>query len=79
MLVFRRGKWHEITLPFSDPMLTGAHKAGAAALTVNELVKGASFDVATAAAEKAIYSEILRSYKLRIPREEHNAPQNEEK
>ena len=60
MLVFRRGKWHEITLPFSDPILTGAHKAAAAALGVNELVKGASFDVAMAAAEKAMYSEILQ-------------------
>lgn len=79
MLVFRRGKWHEIELPFSDPMLTEAHKAGAAALTVNELVKGASFGVATAAAEKAMYSEILQSNELRIPREEHNTPQNEEK
>ena len=61
MLVFRRGKWHEVVLPFSDPMLTGAHKAAAAALTVNGLVKGASFDVATAAAEKAMYGEILQS------------------
>jgi hypothetical protein len=77
MLVFRRGKWHEVELPFSDPMLTEAHKAAAAALTVNGLVKGASFDVATAAAEKAMYGEILGG--LRIPREEHNAPQNEEK
>ena len=61
MLVFRRGKWHEVVLPFSDPMLTEAHKAAAAALTVNGLVKGASFDVATAAAEKAMYGEILQS------------------
>lgn len=59
MLVFRRGKWHEIELPFSDPMLTEAHKAAAAALAVNEIVKGASFDVATAAAEKAMYEGIM--------------------
>ena len=62
MLVFRRGKWHEIELPFSDPMLTEAHKAGAAAELVNQLVKGASFDVATAAAEKTMYAEIFRCF-----------------
>jgi len=65
MLVFRRGKWHTTELPFSDPMLTEAHRAAAAALMTNELVKGASFDVATAAAEKAMYSEILQSYECR--------------
>jgi len=65
MLVFRRGKWHTVELPFSDPMLTEAHKAGAAALITNKLMKGASFDVATAAAEKTMYSEILQSYDCR--------------
>ncbi len=81
MLVFRRGKWHEIELPYSDPMLTEAHKAAAAAELVNRLVKGASFDVAAAAAEKAMYSGLLgcNDRPLRIPREQHNAPQNEEK
>jgi hypothetical protein len=81
MLVFRRGKWHEIELPFSDPMLTETHRAAAAAEVVNRLVKGASFSVAVAAAEKAMYHAILRcnDRRLRIPREEHDAPQNEEK
>ena len=74
MLVFRRGKWHMIELPFSDPMLTGAHLAAAASVAVNHIVKGASFEAATAAAETTMYSDILR-----IPREEHDAPQNEEK
>jgi hypothetical protein len=74
MLVFRRGKWHTIELPFSDPMLTEGHLAAAAAIATNHIVKGASFDVAVAAAEKTMYTDILR-----IPREEHDAPQNEEK
>lgn len=74
MLVFRRGKWHTIELPFVDPMLSKGHLAGAAATAANWLVKGASIDVAIAAAEKAMYAEILG-----ISREEHNTPQNEEK
>jgi hypothetical protein len=74
MLVFRRGKWHTIELPFSDPMLTEAHLAAAASVAANHIVKGASFEAATAAAEKTMYAHILR-----IPREEHDAPQNEEK
>jgi hypothetical protein len=69
MLVFRRGKWHEIDLPFSDPMLTEAHLAGAAAAAANLLVKGASFEVAVAAAEKTMYQDILG-----ISREEHDTP-----
>ena len=77
MLVFRKGTWYSVELPFSDPMLTGGHKAAAAAVCVNERIKGTSFEVAVATAEKAMYGEILGG--LRIPREEHNAPQNEEK
>lgn len=63
-----------IALPFSDPMLTGAHLAIAASVAANLIVKGASFEAATAAAEKTMYAEVLR-----IPREEHDAPQNKEK
>jgi len=58
MLVFRRGKWHEIQISFSDPMLTEGHKRTAAALVANDLVKGASFEAATAAAEKTMYEKI---------------------
>ena len=80
MLVFRRGKWHEIDLPFSDPMLTEAHLAGAASAAANLLVKGASFEVAVAAAEKTMYAGILGiGTRLGISREEHDTPQNEEK
>jgi len=74
MLVFRKGIWHTIELPFSDPMLTGGHKAAAAAVCVNERIKGTSFEVAVATAEKAMYGSILG-----ISREQHDAPENEEK
>jgi len=59
MLVFRKGKWHSVELPFSDPMLTEGHKAAAAAVCVNEMMKGTSFDVAVATAEKAMYDVVL--------------------
>lgn len=74
MLVFRKGTWHTVELPFSDPMLTRGHKAAAAAQAVNEIVRGTSVDVAVAAAEKVMYKEILG-----ISREQHDAPENEEK
>jgi hypothetical protein len=74
MLVFRRGKWHTVEMPFSDPMLTKGHLAAAASQAVNHMLKGASFDVAVAAAEKTMYADILG-----IPREEHDTPKNEEK
>lgn len=35
--------------------------AAAAALAINEIVKGASFDVATAAAEKAMYEAMYEA------------------
>jgi len=73
MLVFRRGKWHKIELPFSDPMLTEAHKRAAAAVAINWQFRGASVDTAVAMAEKTVYSQILG-----ISREQHNTPQNEE-
>ena len=74
MLVFRRGTWHSIELPFSDPMLTKGHLAAAAAVVANHLVKGASVDAAVAASEKIMYDGILG-----ISREQHNGPQNKEK
>lgn len=69
MLVFRRGKWYTIELPFSDPMLTKRHYAIAAAVTINHINKGASFDTAIAMAEKIMYDEILG-----ISREQHHSP-----
>jgi hypothetical protein len=39
-------------------MLTEGHKRTAAALVANDLVKGASFEAATAAAEKTMYEKI---------------------
>ena len=72
--MFRRGRWYEIALPFSDPMLTEAHLALAASVAVSQLVEGASVESAVAEAEKTMYSRILG-----ISREEHNTPENEEK
>jgi len=72
MLVFRRGTWHTVDLPFSDPMLTKGHLAAAAAVVANQLVKGVSVNIAEA--EKIMYDGILG-----ISREQHNGPQNKEK
>ena len=66
MLVFRRGVWKTIDVPFSDPMLTPGHKAAAAAMIANGL--------STEKAEQLLYEQILG-----ISREEHDTPQNEEK
>ena len=66
MLVFRRGVWHTIDVPLSDPMLTPAHKAAAAAMIANGL--------SVEKAEQFLYEQVLG-----ISREEHNTPQNEEK
>ena len=66
MLVFRRGTWQQIEVPFSDPMLTDAHKAVAAALIANGL--------SVAQAEEKMYEATLG-----ISREQHNRPQNEKK
>ena len=66
MLVFRRGTWQQIEVPFSDPMLTEGHKAAAAALIANGL--------SVAQAEEKMYAGSLG-----ISREQHNSPQNEKK
>jgi len=72
MLVFRRGTWHTVELPFSDPMLTKGHLAAAAAVVANQMVKGVSVNIAEA--EKIMYTDILG-----ISREQHHGPQNKEK
>ena len=72
MLVFRRGTWYTVELPFSDPMLTKGHLAAAAAVVANQMVKGVSVNVAEA--EKIMYDGILG-----ISREQHHSPQNKEK
>jgi hypothetical protein len=64
MLIFRRGKWHAIQILLSDPMLTEGHKWTAAALVANGLVKGASVETATAAAEKTLYEKIYGAKNL---------------
>lgn len=66
MLVFRRGTWHTIDIPFSDPMLTEGHKAAAAAMIANGL--------SVPMAEKRMYEIILG-----ISREQHDGPKNKEK
>lgn len=71
MLVFRKGRWHTVDLPFSDPMLTDGHRRAAAALTVNGMLRGTPVEAAVAAAEKSMYQTILR-----VSREEHRAPKN---
>jgi hypothetical protein len=68
MLVFRKGRWHTVDIPFSDPMLTDGHRRAAAALTVNGMLKGASVEAAVAAAEKTMYQTILTtSAKVKTP------------
>lgn len=74
MLVFRRGKWMEISLPFSDPMLTPAHLQMAAAVAGTEMARGISSAAAVATAEQILYETLYRG--LRVPREEHNTPKN---
>ena len=61
MLVFQSGAWHDITLPFSDPMLTDAHKQWAAAVVVRELKRGVSMREATGLAEAALYERLYGS------------------
>jgi hypothetical protein len=74
MLVFRRGKWMDIKLPFSDPMLTPAHRQMAAAVAGTEMARGHSSEAAMATAEQVLYETLYKD--LRIPREEHHTPKN---
>jgi hypothetical protein len=75
MLVFRRGQWMEITLPFSDPMLTSRDRQFAASVAASRLVRGASQQQAERVAETALYKR-LYGPALRIPGEQHSAPKH---
>ncbi len=54
-LVFRRGRWMRIALPFSDPAAAEGHRRLAASVAANWLVRGHSQQAAEQAAEKAMY------------------------
>jgi len=69
MLVFRKGVWREIELPFSDPMMSEANRKYAAAIIAN--YRESSTKMAITIAETEYYSRIFRK--------EHNPPQNQEK
>jgi hypothetical protein len=74
MLVFRKGVWREIELPFSDPMMSEANRKYAAAIIAN--YRESSLKMAITIAETDYYS---RMFPLRVSWKEHNAPQNKEK
>lgn len=57
-LVFRKGEWKQVTLPFSDPLFTPAHLQWAAAVVATEQTKGASQQAAELIAEKRLYERI---------------------
>lgn len=57
-LVFRAGQWHEVALPFSDPVLGQRHRQFAAGVVVREQLRGASQQQAEMVAEKAVYDQI---------------------
>jgi hydroxymethylpyrimidine/phosphomethylpyrimidine kinase len=74
MLVFRRGEWMQVTLPFSDPGLTEGQRRFAAAVAASEMARGATEAAAVRAAEQRMYEWIYPE--LRISREEHGTPQH---
>jgi hypothetical protein len=61
MLVFRAGKWHDVSLTFSDPMLTQEHLAFAASVVVTERLRGRGETEAILAAEKALLGHLYGS------------------
>ena len=73
-LVFRKGQWIRVSLPFSDPLLTPGHRHLAAAAVATELVRGASLEVATTAAETLLYKTLYPD--LRIAGEQHDTPKH---
>ncbi len=83
MLVFLRGQWHDIALPFSDPILTEGHKRWAAAVVARHLAAGHSQREATDLAEKALFERMYgsdsgsgSSGSSGVSRKQHNAPKN---
>ena len=59
MLVFHKGVWHTVTLPFVDPMLSYCHLQYAASIVVKERQSGKSEQEAITIAETAMYSKIF--------------------
>ena len=57
-LVFRRGRWIRVQLPFSDPLLTESHRRFVAAVAATWISKGHSQQAAEAAAEKVLYEAL---------------------
>ena len=62
MLVFHKGVWHTITLPFVDPMLSYGHLQYAASIVVKERQSGKSEQEAITIAETAMYSRIFKGH-----------------
>jgi hypothetical protein len=70
MLVFRRGQWHDISIPdYVDPSWGFGDRQKAASIVCGAMLEGVSFEKAWARAEREIYcSSILRK--------QHRPPQN---
>lgn len=74
MWVFSRGKWIDITLPFSDPVWTEGHKRMAATVIASALGRGATIVAAEREAEEVVYSVLYEG--LSVTGKQHSAPQN---
>lgn len=72
--VFRRGAWHVVPLPFSDPGLTTAQLRFAAAVAGSAVARGVPAAEAVAVAEGAMYEQVYHG--LRVSRKEHGAPKH---
>lgn len=66
MLVFHKGVWHTVSLPFVDPMLSYGHLQYAASIVVKEKLTGKSEQEAITIAETAMYSRIFRPCPLKM-------------
>ena len=62
MLVFHKGVWHTIFLPFVDPMLSYGHLQYAASIVIKEKLAGKSEQEAITIAETAMYSRIFKGH-----------------
>ena len=72
--VFRRGAWHVVPLPFSDPGLTEGQLRFAAAVAGGPVARGVAVAEAVAVAEGAMYEQVYHG--LRVPRKEHGTPKH---
>jgi hypothetical protein len=56
MLVFRRGQWHDISIPdYVDPSWGFGDRQKAASIVCGAMLEGVSFEEAWARAEREIY------------------------